>query len=247
MIAEIRKFVGKFVKSPVKTAVVVYLIYKILKKNTKAEGLYESVIVSTDGDKELIFDTKLKVWVVLKKNKIVYSGTNKGEAERKFKEFSNMWGACFRNSKQLKQQYPNGKIMQINYSDYVELNGHVIFEYNNKVYDYVIREQKKPYSLIKQYEVNRGVFDKNKYYKALGIKASEMKLKGEKIKMEKYKETLDRMYREGTNDDVRLGVAIRKIVEQAADKLKKVDTKNTSWTSHEVMSYAKRYIDSRFR
>ena len=53
MIAEIRKFVGKFVKSPVKTAVVVYLIYKI-----------QSNIIYLFDDQKVLFKIDLFVGVI---------------------------------------------------------------------------------------------------------------------------------------------------------------------------------------
>jgi preprotein translocase subunit YajC len=76
LLLEIRKFLSKILKNPVKAGIFAYIFYKIIEKEFK-EGidLSEDIqVISVKGDKELIYDTNTKKWSVIKGNKILFIG-----------------------------------------------------------------------------------------------------------------------------------------------------------------------------
>ena len=84
--SDIKKFVGKFVRSPIKTTIVAYLIWKILKPHTEGLTFPEGIkVLKSEKDKELIFDDETKMYAVIKGNDFDYFSTQ-NEAEKYFNE-----------------------------------------------------------------------------------------------------------------------------------------------------------------
>jgi hypothetical protein len=66
LLSEIRNFVKKFVKSPITSMAVAYLIYRILRKNSEESCMLESIkVISKDNDCEIIFDTTTNSYAVI--------------------------------------------------------------------------------------------------------------------------------------------------------------------------------------
>lgn len=66
LLNETRKFVKKFIKSPILSAGAAYLIYKILSKKMKTESLMENIkVLQKDGEFEVIYDDISKTYSVI--------------------------------------------------------------------------------------------------------------------------------------------------------------------------------------
>lgn len=83
----IKQFVGKLLKNPIKVGIIAYLVWKVLKphvanKESFAEGIK---ILKRKGDKELIYDTDMKIWAIVQGNNAIYF-SKKEDAEKIFGE-----------------------------------------------------------------------------------------------------------------------------------------------------------------
>ena len=66
MLSDIKVFVKKFIKSPILSIGASYIIYKILSKHNKKEGLCENIkVIQKDKDFEIIYDDVEKVYSVI--------------------------------------------------------------------------------------------------------------------------------------------------------------------------------------
>ena len=66
ILAEIRNFVGKFLKNPIKSMAVAYLMYRILAKNVKENYMEENIrVLQREGKFEIIFDTTTNSYAVI--------------------------------------------------------------------------------------------------------------------------------------------------------------------------------------
>lgn len=70
----IKNFISKFIRSPIRTGVVAFLLWRILKDEVKEETLFceDIKVIARKGGKELIFDTKRKIFAVFDGRKIKY-------------------------------------------------------------------------------------------------------------------------------------------------------------------------------
>jgi len=88
LLGEIKKFLGKFIHNPIKSIVVAYLIYKILKSNNIKEALVMQEDFTTwedDATKQvLLHDDATGSWIVLLGSKILHAGTDEQEARKVF-------------------------------------------------------------------------------------------------------------------------------------------------------------------
>lgn len=87
LLNDIRLFVKKFTSNPIKTTIIVYLIYKILKKQNLNENFYEEKLATfenEDNKNVLIFDDKTGSYIVINGIDVLYSGTDEEEAKKVF-------------------------------------------------------------------------------------------------------------------------------------------------------------------
>jgi hypothetical protein len=66
LLGEIRQFVGKFIKNPITVAILAYLVYKLLSKNTKQESFLENMKVLYKKDEiEIVYDDVVKKFFII--------------------------------------------------------------------------------------------------------------------------------------------------------------------------------------
>jgi hypothetical protein len=85
LFGEIKQFVGKFVKNPIKTGVVTYLVWKILKSNSESIQLEGIQIVKQAKGKELIKDLDTDMYAVVRGNDVNFHKSI-NDAQKDFNE-----------------------------------------------------------------------------------------------------------------------------------------------------------------
>jgi len=112
LLADIRKFLSKVKANPVKSGIVAFVIWKIIKDSgilsskeqieLEIGSLRESIMVKgTANGKELIYDTISKQWAIIHGHKILFTGEDEQEARRKFKKYSNRVSEAFKMKKNI--------------------------------------------------------------------------------------------------------------------------------------------------
>ena len=74
MLSDIKFFLKKFLKNPIIIAAVGYTVYMILNQYQKKEAFAESIkVIKKNGDKAVIYDDKIKKYILVDHQKGVYS------------------------------------------------------------------------------------------------------------------------------------------------------------------------------
>lgn len=83
LLAEIRKFIGKWIKNPIILAGIAYIIFRTLNKYlTEGADLEENIrVVEKDGEYEIIFDTETNSFIVIEKRGKVYPAKSQAHAK----------------------------------------------------------------------------------------------------------------------------------------------------------------------